>query len=357
MADVDMWTNLVTPVELTGYARARLEDYERQQNGSLARWLPNETIPDIFARFEVGQTGLQPVAEFVSYDAEAPLGSLPGTQRVTIELPKLSRKLRVSEYEQLRARGNLSDVLLRTSVERAAESLVDAASDRMEYERGYALEHAKLAIDDETGFKLSGDWARSADHEVSADDNGGAFWDDLDSSDPLSNFLTWKRQYIASNGFPPGAILTSDEGFTTLQRNESLRNLFSSSVGAPSILRREEVNSVLASHGLPPVTVYDRQVNLRGTVTRVLSPQYLFFLPSPGGTIGGVSLGKTYWGRTLESMEAEYGIAELDRPGIVFGTWKTRDPIAVWTHMAAIGLAALGDANLTLRAQILPEGS
>lgn len=353
----DMWTDLVEPVELTGYARARLEEYERQQNGSLASFLPNEFLNDIVARFTVGGTGLQPVAEFLSYDAETPLASLPGAQRVTIELPKLGLKMRVSEYEQLRARGNLSNVVLRTSVERITERLVDAISDRLEYERGYAIENAALLIDDETGFKQTGDWERDAAHEVDATDTvGGEYWDDA-NADPIRDLITWKEQYIATNGFAPGAILTSTQVLTTLQRHASLRVLASSLAGAPQIVTIDAVNGALAAYGLPPIQVYDRQVNFRGVVTKVLSPQFLFMLPSPGGTVGGVKLGATYFGTTLEAAEPEYGIEELDRPGIVVGTWKTRDPIAVWVHSAAIGLAVLGDANLTLRAQVLAEGS
>jgi hypothetical protein len=351
-----MWTDLVEPVELTGYARARLEDYERQQNGSLSSFLPNEFLNDIVARFTVGGTGLQPVAEFLSYDAETPLGSLPGAQRVTIELPKLGMKMRVSEYEQLRARGNLSNVVLRGSVERITERLVDAISDRMEYERGYALENASLLIDDETGFKQTGDWERDASHEVDASTGVGEYWDDPDA-DPIRDLITWQEVFIATNGFKPGAILTSTSVLTALQRHASLRVLASSLAGAPQIVTIDAVNGTLAAYGLPPIQVYDRLVNFRGTVTKVLSPEYLFMLPSPGGTVGGVKLGATYWGTTLESSEPDYGIGELDRPGIVVGTWKTRDPIAVWVHSAAIGLAVLGDANLTLRAQVLPEGS
>lgn len=353
MATADMWTDLIEPVELTGYARARLEDYERQQNGTLSRWLPNEFLNDIVARFTVGGTGLQPVAEFLSYDAETPLASLPGAQRVTIELPKLGLKMRVSEYEQIRARGNLSQVVLRTSVERITERLVDAISDRLEYERGYALENASLLIDDETGFKQTGDWGRDTAHEVTAAD----FWDDTVNADPIENLIAWKEQYIATNGFPPGSILTSTQVLTTIQRHPSLRVLASTLAGAPQIVTIEAVNNTIASYGLPPITVYDRQVNLRGTVTKVLSPEFMFMLPNPGGDVGGVKLGATYWGTTLEASEPDYNIGELDRPGIVVGTWKTRDPIAVWVHSAAIGLAVLGDANLTLRAQVLAEGS
>lgn len=356
MGTSDMWTDLIDPVTLTGYARARLEDYERVRNGSLVRWLPNETLPDIYARFEVGAAGLMPVAEFRSYDAETPLGSLPGTQRVTVELPPVGMKMRVSEYDQLRSRGNQTNVLLRPSVERITERLVDAISDRLEYERGYAIENAALAIDDETGFKQTGSWGRSGTHEVAATDNSGDWWDDS-NADPIENLISWQDQYIATNGYGPGSILTSTRVFTAMQRHASLRALAATLAGAPQIITQQAVNEVLAGYGLPPVTVYDRQVNLRGTVTKVLNPNNLFFLPSPGGEVGGVSLGATYWGTTLEAGEPEYSIEELDRPGIVAGVWKTRDPIAVWVHASAIGLAVLGDANLSLKAQVLSDGS
>ena len=357
MADVDMWTELVEPVELTGYARARLEDYERQQNGSLVSFLPNEFLNDIVAQFEVGQTGLQPAAEYIAYDTESPLASLPGAQKVMFELPKLGLKMSISEYEQIRARGNQTNVVLRTSVERITERLVDAISDRLEYERGYAIEHAKLLIDDETGFKQSGDWGRDPSHEVSADDNGGAFWTDEDNADAIEDLIRWQEQYVATNGFPPQTILTSTRVAIRLQRHAAFRTLASTLAGAPSIVTRAAMNGILQDFGLPPLTLYDRHVNFKGVVQKVLSPEYLFMLPSPGGTIGGVKLGATYWGTTLESYRPEYNIEELDRPGIVVGAWETRDPIAKWVHASAIGLAVLGDANLTLRAQVLPEGS
>lgn len=353
----DMWTELVEPVELTGYARARLEDYERRKNGSLAAWLPNETIPDIVARFEVGATGLQPVAEFIGYDAETPLGSLPGKQRVTIELPKLGQKRRVSEYEQIRARGKQANVVLRPSIDRHTESLVDAISDRMEYERGYAIENASLLIDDETGFKQSGDWGRAAEHEIDVSDVR-EYWHDTDA-DPILDLIDAKDQFIATNGFGPGTILTSTKVLGLLMRHPSFAALvgLGNVAGVPQIVTVDKINEVLSSFDLPRISIYDRMVNFRGTITKVLDPKFLFLLPTPGGEVDGVHLGATYWGETLEASEPEYNISELDRPGIVVGTWKTRDPIAVWVHAAAIGLAALGDANLSVRLQVLPDGS
>ena len=356
MAATDMWTDLVEPVELTGYARAFLEDYERQQNGSLVDYLPNEFLNDIVAKFEVGATGLQPIADYIAYDTESPLGSLPGGQTVMFELPKLGRKMSISEYDEIRSHGNTSGVTLRPTVDRITKSLVTAISNRLEYERGYAIENAALLIDDETGFKQSGDWGRAAEHEVSADTGAGEFWND-DDADPIENLISWKDQYIATNGFGPGSILTSTSVLLTLQRHPSLRVLFSSLAGAPGIITIPAVNETLQAYGIPPFRIYDRQVNFKGTVQKVLSPEYLFMLPTPGGTIDGVKLGATYWGTTLESYRPEYGIDGEDRPGIVVGAWETRDPISKWVHAAAIGLAVMGDANLSLRAQVLPESS
>lgn len=361
MANSDMWTDLIEPVELTGYARARLEDYERQQNGSLAAFLPNEFLNDIVAQFEVGGAGLQPVAEFLAYDAETPLASLPGTSKVMFELPKLGLKMKVSEYDQLRARGNTSNVVLRPSVERITERLVDAISDRLEYERGYAIENASLLIDDETGFRQTGDWGRDPDMVVQATDaglTGNKWWSDP-TSDPIMHLIAWRDKYVAKRGYPPGAFLTSTQVVGQLCRHPSLKGLvgLGNVAGIPQIVTVAKLNEVLGSFNLPTFTTYDRQVNWRGSVRKVLSPEFVHMMPPPGGTVGGVKLGATYWGTTLESAEPEYGLGELERPGIVVGTWKTRDPIGLWVHSAAIGLPVLGDANLILRAQVLPDGS
>src|ERR1700753_292074 len=100
MATQELWSELIYPAELTGYARAAWADYE-QSLGTLARWVPNRHVPDIVARFFVGRSGLIPGANFRAYDAETPLGVLQGLQRKTIELPAIGLKNRIGEYDQL----------------------------------------------------------------------------------------------------------------------------------------------------------------------------------------------------------------------------------------------------------------
>jgi hypothetical protein len=64
-----LWTDLITPAELTGYARESLASYEARK-GTLARWLPNREVLDTVVRFVQGQSGLIPIAQFRAYDAE-----------------------------------------------------------------------------------------------------------------------------------------------------------------------------------------------------------------------------------------------------------------------------------------------
>ena len=44
-----LWTDIIDPATLTGYARAALADYEASK-GTLARWLPNRFVPSTAAR-------------------------------------------------------------------------------------------------------------------------------------------------------------------------------------------------------------------------------------------------------------------------------------------------------------------
>ena len=130
------------------------------------------------------------------------------------------------------------------------------------------------------------------------------------------------------------------------------------------MVNRDAVNQVLAAHDLPPVDLYERQAVFdkgdgQGVKQRrILSSNKVFILPAPVAPSGGESrLGATFWGQTLEADEPEYGLEPSEQPGIVAGTWKTRDPIGIWVHANAIGLPVLANANLAMVATVLAAGS
>lgn len=359
--DGALWVDAIEPATLTGYAREALEDVERRK-GSLVSYLPNEFVPDIIAQFEVGGTGLLPVAPFRSFDAETPLGKTQGRQKVFLSLPPIGQKNRISEYDQLRQRdGDTRNTVVLNSVLTLTRNIVTAISTRLEVARGQALETGELDID-ENGFIQGMDFERDASMEVAATDNGGDFWDDPDAN-IIDQLTGWSDAYDDLNGEKPGALLLTDRSqLAALLRNKDIRNLYSSLVGAPSIVNRQAVDQVMATYGLPPIDFYDRNAvfDKGDGVTkkqRILSPNKAFFLPAPGQSVEQAGLGGTYWGQTLEADEADYGLEPDELPGIVSAVWKTRDPIGLWVHANAIALVALGDANKAMVIEVLPESS
>ena len=99
-----LWTEVVQPQSLTTVARETLDERERSKN-ILAQFLPNRVVDDISVSLSATTNGLVEVAEYRAYDAETPIGAMPGGKKISLELPPLGQKIPVSEYDQLRARG------------------------------------------------------------------------------------------------------------------------------------------------------------------------------------------------------------------------------------------------------------
>jgi hypothetical protein len=342
-----IWSDVITPATLTGYVRESLADYQARQ-GMLSQWLPDRLVPDIVARFVAGQAGLMSAAQYRSYDAETPIGSTPGGSRVTIELPPLGQKIRVSEYDQLRLRaapgGDLSDQIV-PAILRTANQVARSIADRIEIERGKAIETAALSIN-ENGFVQTGSWSRDAGMTVTA----GVLWSTPSTAVPLSDLQTWSDAYLALNGARPGSMVVSSKVFAALCRTAEFRTLSGNMIGSPNVVSRDTAQQVLSAYGFPPIYVYDRQAkNSAGSTAKILTDTKAFLLPAPGGES---ELGGTFWGQTLESQEPDYGLAPVDQPGVVAGVWKTRDPIAAWVHGAAIALPVLANSNLAMVATV-----
>ena len=136
-----LWTDVIDPATLTGYARASLEEYE-QRKGSLASFLPNEQVEDINVRLNVGNGGLVESAHFRAFDAEPEYGAVEAGRRKNFELAAVSQKFALSEYDRLRAR-NASDEAVLNVVRRTTERAVTAVSDAVELLRGEVIATAK----------------------------------------------------------------------------------------------------------------------------------------------------------------------------------------------------------------------
>ncbi|MFC6885296.1 MULTISPECIES: major capsid protein [Actinomadura] len=335
-------TDFIAPAELTGYVRQALADLEANQF-TLSRFLPSEAIDDLDYRFTRGGEGLTEAASFRAYDAESPIGSRPGLTRVSGELPPISRKVRLGEYDRLRQRR--ADQQVRDAILDDSERMTRSVAARVELARGEALYSGKLVIN-ENGVIATVDFGRAPGHTVAP----AILWTAANAV-PLTDLMAWRDTYVATNGSEPGVMLTSRRVMALLMRNAEMRNLvFPGGSQQPDIVTQTSLAAVLDAFGLPPIEVYDAQVRVGATATRVIPDDRVLLLPDPG-SVDGDQLGRTLWGTTAESLEPDFAVSG-DEPGIVAGSYSTKDPVAVWTKAAGIALPVLANPDLTFCADV-----
>jgi hypothetical protein len=342
-----LWTDLIDPATLTGYARASLADYEQRQ-GTLARWLPNREVLDITVRFTAGQTGLVDVANFRAYDAEPEIGSRPEGKRVTIDLPAISNNIPVSEYDQLRLRGDVDETAALAAIQRTTDLVVRSVSDSIESMRGIVLATGKATID-QFNYQSEDDFARPAAHQVTAPN----LWT-TGSVSRLDYLEELREIYVESTGQEPGAILTSRRIMQALRNGDEMATQLVNAAQRPAT--ESEVRSTVSGAGLPDLYVYDRRVRRGGVAVKAIPDDLLLMLPAPVDPDDwqGTQLGATFWGQTLTSTDSSYAIEVAEQPGIVAGVYRGEKPPMIAEVLAdAIALPVLANAELSLAAKVL----
>jgi hypothetical protein len=340
-----LWTDIIDPATLTGYARASLADYEANR-GTLARWLPNREVADIAVRFVSGSAGLVDIADFRAYDAEPTIGKGPTGKRVTLELPALGQNIPVSEYNQLRARNaNLTEETALATIRRTTDIVVRAVSDAIERLRGTVLQTGKATV---AGF-MDDDFGRAAGHTVTA----GALWS-VAGTDALADLTTWVDTYRDANGVEPGAMVVSTRVLRAMGNLTQFKTQLLNGASRPATV--EDVRNTASAAGLPPIYTYDRRVSVGGVSTKVLADDRVFLLPAPVDPADGMGseLGATFWGQTLTSTAPEWGIEDAEQPGLVAGVYRGEKPPMIAEVISdAIALPVLANANLSFVADVL----
>ena len=338
-----LWTDIIDPAELTGYARASLNDYEASK-GTLARWLPNREVMDVVARFIAGGSGLVEEARYRAFDAEPEVGKAPKAKRVSIELPAVSQEIPVSEYQQLRER-NASDEALKNAILRTTDTVVKAIADRTERTRGIVLNTGKATID-QSNYAIDDDFGRAANLTFTAP----ALWS-VAATDVLGQLQAWFDLYVTTNGVEPGAIVMSNRALRALGSTDGMATQLLNGASRPATLA--DVNDTVQGAGLPAIHLYNRRTS-RGLV---LPDTQVLFLPAPVEVDDheGTELGATYWGQTLTASDPDFGIVDLDeQPGIVAGVWRNQKPPMIAEVIGdSINLPVLANANLSMSVKVL----
>lgn len=338
-------SDYVLPEELTGYVRTALAD-QAVNKFQLAKWLPNDMVDDIVYRMLAGGTGLTETATFRTWDAESGIGRTQPINRLIGELPPISRKIRMSEYDRIRSR-KVTDEKVREQIFNDADTVVDQISARIEVARADALVNGSVTLA-EAGNAVV-DYGRSSSCNITV----ATLWSNS-SSDPLSDLMSARDVYLGLNGVDPGSMVGGRRVWNTLLRNQAVRNQIFPGVQQPTVVQQAMLDAMLEANGLPPFSQYQAQVLVNGAAQKVIPDNVVLFLPPEGDPNDAQStqLGATLWGPTSESFEPEYNLSD-DEPGIVAGVYKSEDPVSLWTKGSGVSLPVLANPNLSMKIVVL----
>lgn len=347
MAEInpELWEEVTTATALTEFARGVIDEYDTAD--TLGDVFPTRTTEDI--EYEIRSTTIvrRPVAEFRTYDAASPTtsGDVTGTSIVG-ELPPISIKERLGEYDRLRLRGVTNDDRLVNSILNPTGALVTQIADRVEVARGQALSEGQITMDENGIDQAVIDFNRAAGLSVTV----GTLWDVVSTATPADDLMTHLETYEDENGFRPGSMLMSSRIYRYLLQSDTLRDF---AIGATqgalvSRLLPDQANTILANLGVPPIRIFNRKVNIANaagvvTLTPVIPDNEIIFLPP-------TPVGPTLYGVTADALEIP-GLTSA-QPGIVASTSTTWDPVAKWTKASAIVLPMPGDGMINATAKL-----
>lgn len=167
----------INPAELTAFTRVAQEVLDV---GPLNTVLPNLTQDEVKFSWKVNEI-LSESAEYGEFDTEAPIGNGGAVEEKTMRLLPVSRKLRLSEYEQV------SDVeRARALAEERADKVVRFVINRLNKARGEALVAGGLSID-ENGIVQSVSFGRASNQTNQAPTD---LWSAA-GADPIADLRGW----------------------------------------------------------------------------------------------------------------------------------------------------------------------
>lgn len=316
----------INPAELTAFSRVA---QEQQDSGPLGVVLPNLNQDEVKFSWRVNEV-LSEVAEYGEFDTEAPIGGAAQSEEKTMRLLPVSRKLRLSEYEQV------SDPeRARQLAEDRAVQVVQFVINRLNKARGEALVDGKLAIS-ENGIVQNVDFGRAANQTNQAP---STLWS-ATGADPIANLREWADRVADASGVMPNVMIGSTRVYSALAAALADAGYVTSGVG---VVSRNAVSEILASYELPGFTVYDGRVG----GARVVADDKLI-LASSGGASGA-----TVFAPTVESRDPRYNLEASNQSGIVAAVYSEDDPPVKWVLGKAVAMPVLANPDTTLSADVL----
>lgn len=331
----------VSPDDLTTFVR----EVPTPATLGLSLLFPTRTEPSNTVDFaEIVRTNR--TARFRSFDGRIHVSERDTGSEKRVKLLPLSSSLSMGEYERLQLEfartSGTNQQALAASIYNDGTNLTREVQARIEQAWGDVITDGKLTIN-ENGYQGEADFGVPANHLVTA----GTVWTTL-SAPALDNLIAWSDVYVATNGFLPGSMMTSQKIIRLLQQNLQIIAAVAGSATGRTRVTLTELNDLLSSEGLPMLRpAYDTNVDVDGVTTRVVADSKLAFLPPNIEDLGYTAFGVSATALELvNSGESDLSFEEA--PGIVGVVEKSGPPYRQFTYVDCVAMPILADAKKLL---------
>jgi hypothetical protein len=183
---------------------------------------------------------------------------------------------------------------------------------------------------------LEADYGLPAPHTAAP----AILWSNTVTAVPLTNERAW-ADLIRTDGGNVSFAVTSSAVLALMQANTQYKTSYFGAATDRPDLNLDQLNSVRAGYGLPPISVNDNRANLGAVSTRFIGEDYFI--------LGGNNLGETQFGATADALELAGSNAvdftRQDAPGIFAAVYKATDPVTRWSKATAVAMPVAGEIN------------
>lgn len=291
-------------------------------------------------------------AKFRAFDGAIAKSKRDAGSESQVSLLPLGSSLDMGEYERLQLEfartGGTNAALLADAVYNDSEILTNEVLNRLELAWGDVLTDGKLTID-ENGYEGEADFGVPANQIVAP----ATLWSDTTNAVPLTNLIAWHDVYVANGNPAAGAIRTSTQVLRLVLSNDEIIAAVHGTAAGRTHVTLPELNTLLASHGLPPfVGVFDEQLNVDGTDTRVIAADKVLITPASLGDLGYTAFGVSATALELvQSAKADFSFEEAS--GIVGVVVKDGPPFRQTTFVDAVAMPILSNAKALMVADVV----
>lgn len=291
-------------------------------------------------------------ARYRSFDGRIHVSARDGGTTRKVKLLPLGSSLSMGEYERLQVEfaraGGTNTRALVDAIYDDGTQLPREVHARLEQGLGDVLADGVLTIDENglEGFEL--DFGVPDNQKPDAATPWSAAGATI-----LSDLIAWRDVYVSNNGTRPGAIRTSQQVISLMQRNAEIINAIYGASAERTRVSYSDLQSLLFDEGLPPlVESYDTQVDVDGTLVRVIPEGQVLFTPAAIGDLVNVVSGVSATALELvNAAKADFTFA--DAPGIVGVVINDGPPFRQFTFVDAVAMPVLTDARRLLTASVL----